>query len=182
MTSKEIARQIARAVPYLKHGGGGVTVSGGDPMLQPEFVGAIFQECRRMGVPTAIDTTGMVGVSCPLCDPHSLALSISSVSSHQSLLASSQGSKGLWRKLLPYTDMVMLCVKAPKPDMYRKITGGFNQDAMLRFAAVTHMMGIPLWLRYVLLPDKTDSDYDVEWLAQFCKDHRWGLLFRPVYL
>jgi len=140
-TSKEVARQIARAVPYLKHGKGGVTASGGDPMLQPDFVAAIFKECRRMGLPTAIDTTGM-------------------------------GNRGLWRKLLPHTDLIMLCVKAPKKATYARLTGGFQQDPMLRFSAAADQMGIPMWIRYVLIPGMTDGDFDVAWLAQFCKDHR----------
>jgi len=141
MTSKDVARQIARAVPYIKFGGGGVTLSGGDPMLQPDFVSAVFQECHAMGLPTAIDTTGM-------------------------------GSRGHWRKVLPNTDLVMLCVKAPKPETYTKITGGFKQDVMLRFAAVAAQMSVPMWKRYVLVPGMTDSDFDVRWLAQFCKDHK----------
>lgn len=74
--------------------------------------------------------------------------------------------------MLPNTDLVMLCVKAPKPETYTKITGGFKQDVMLRFAAVAAQMSVPMWKRYVLVPGMTDSDFDVRWLAQFCKDHK----------
>ena len=105
-----MAKQIARAIPYLKHGHGGVTISGGDPLIQPDWVAAIFEECHRMGVPTAIDTTGM-------------------------------GNRSQWKKVLKVTDLVMLCVKAPRPDSYRWLTGGFNQDGMLKFAETTRQVG-----------------------------------------
>jgi len=139
-TSKDIARQIARALPYLRYGEGGVTVSGGEPLLQPDFVSAVFQECRRMGVPTAVDTTGT-------------------------------GSSSAWRKVLPHTDLAMLCVKAPRAETYARLTGGFNQSRMLKFAAVCEHMSIPVWVRYVLIPGLTDSTYDLDWLQQFCEDH-----------
>jgi len=140
LTSKDVAKDIARALPYIRNGDGGVTVSGGEPMLQPEFVGAVFRECRLMGVPTAIDTTGM-------------------------------GTRGMWRGILPHTDLVMLCVKAPKPWVYSDLTGGFTQENMLRCASVCEQMGIPMWIRYVLIPGYTDSTYDIDWLTQFCADH-----------
>eukprot|EP00878_Enallax_costatus_P008745 GHUV01009141.1.p1 GENE.GHUV01009141.1~~GHUV01009141.1.p1 ORF type:complete len:297 (+),score=66.30 GHUV01009141.1:972-1862(+) len=52
VSSKEIAAQLRKVAPYLKPGGGGVTCSGGEPLLQPEFTAAIFQEAH------ALDTTG----------------------------------------------------------------------------------------------------------------------------
>lgn len=54
-------REIARNKEYLIKTGGGVTLSGGEPLSQPEFVKAIFEGCKMMGVHTALDTSGYTG-------------------------------------------------------------------------------------------------------------------------
>lgn len=63
MSTKELARKVEKVMPYLRgHDGhapvGGVTVSGGEAMLQPEFVAALFMEAHVRGLTTCIDTTG----------------------------------------------------------------------------------------------------------------------------
>jgi len=58
MSSKTIAKQLKRFLPYMKSSGGGVTCSGGEPMMQAKFVAAIFQEAHALGVNTVIDTAG----------------------------------------------------------------------------------------------------------------------------
>ncbi len=51
-------REIAKNRDYLIKTGGGVTLSGGEPLSQPEFVKAIFEGCKLMGLHTALDTSG----------------------------------------------------------------------------------------------------------------------------
>eukprot|EP00238_Polyblepharides_amylifera_P005314 CAMPEP_0196575136 /NCGR_PEP_ID=MMETSP1081-20130531/4680_1 /TAXON_ID=36882 /ORGANISM="Pyramimonas amylifera, Strain CCMP720" /LENGTH=354 /DNA_ID=CAMNT_0041893339 /DNA_START=145 /DNA_END=1209 /DNA_ORIENTATION=- len=58
VSSKEIAKMIKRLVPYMKASGGGVTCSGGEPMMQAEFVAAVYQEAHELGVNTVLDTAG----------------------------------------------------------------------------------------------------------------------------
>jgi hypothetical protein len=62
MSSKELATKVEKLRPYLDgHGGhtvGGVTVSGGEALLQPEFVTALFMEAHARGLTTCLDTTG----------------------------------------------------------------------------------------------------------------------------
>ncbi|NJK34860.1 MAG: pyruvate formate lyase-activating protein [Oscillatoriales cyanobacterium SM2_2_1] len=55
-TVEEILQDILRYRSYLRHGG--VTVSGGEPLMQPAFVAALLQECQRWGLHTALDTSG----------------------------------------------------------------------------------------------------------------------------
>jgi pyruvate formate lyase activating enzyme len=58
MTVEEVFKVVARDAPFYVNTGGGVTVSGGEPMLQWEFVLSLFQRCQQAGFHTALDTTG----------------------------------------------------------------------------------------------------------------------------
>lgn len=81
VTVKEVVKQILKYRPYFESSGGGVTFSGGDPLLQPEFTLAVFKELKKLGIHTALDTSG----NFPL-DPIIL-------------------------KVLEYTDLVLLDIK-----------------------------------------------------------------------
>lgn len=58
MTPEELLRKIMRYKPYFERSGGGVTFSGGDPLLQPEFLLEMLRLCKEEGIHTAIDTAG----------------------------------------------------------------------------------------------------------------------------
>ncbi|GMA34719.1 hypothetical protein GCM10025876_09230 [Demequina litorisediminis] len=45
----------------LNASGGGLTISGGEPLLQPDFVARIFRGAKEMGIHTALDTSGFLG-------------------------------------------------------------------------------------------------------------------------
>jgi pyruvate formate lyase activating enzyme len=57
----EVLGRIDRYRPIFRATGGGVTLSGGEPLLQPAFVARIFAHCARLGVHTALDTSGYLG-------------------------------------------------------------------------------------------------------------------------
>ncbi|MEN9216419.1 MAG: pyruvate formate-lyase-activating protein [Gloeomargarita sp. HHBFW_bins_162] len=61
VTVGEIISEIKKYRSYLR--GGGVTVSGGEPLMQPEFTAAIFQACHDLGLHTALDTSGYCPVA-----------------------------------------------------------------------------------------------------------------------
>lgn len=58
VTVEELIREIKQYRTYMNSSGGGVTVSGGEPLLQPEFVREIFRQCQAEGIHTALDTSG----------------------------------------------------------------------------------------------------------------------------
>jgi pyruvate formate lyase activating enzyme len=58
MSSEELLAKVKRYKPYFKTSGGGVTLSGGDPLLQPEFVEEFFKLCKQEGIHTTLDTSG----------------------------------------------------------------------------------------------------------------------------
>ena len=59
----ELIEQIQKYKPYIMPNGG-VTVTGGEPLLQPHFIVSLFRKLKKLGIHTAIDTSGMV----PLTD------------------------------------------------------------------------------------------------------------------
>lgn len=61
VSSRSLLQEIAQYKPYLVHTHGGVTVSGGEPLVQPAFVEAVFQGCKELGLHTALDTSGSLG-------------------------------------------------------------------------------------------------------------------------
>jgi pyruvate formate lyase activating enzyme len=58
MTLNEARDRLETLLPYLRQGGGGVTVSGGEPSRQPEFVQALFKAAHELGLNTVLDTNG----------------------------------------------------------------------------------------------------------------------------
>jgi glycyl-radical enzyme activating protein len=60
VTSREVAEEVVRDLPFYRSSGGGVTLSGGEPLLQPAFAEDILTECRNRGIHTAVDTAGNV--------------------------------------------------------------------------------------------------------------------------
>lgn len=58
MNAAEVVEEVLCDRNYYRHSGGGVTVSGGEPLAQPEFTGKIIQMCYENNIHTAIETTG----------------------------------------------------------------------------------------------------------------------------
>jgi pyruvate formate lyase activating enzyme len=61
MTSEEVLARVARSSEFLAAGGGGVTVSGGEPLTQAAFAHDVLAGARRLGLHTALDTSGYLG-------------------------------------------------------------------------------------------------------------------------
>ena len=57
---EEILTEILQDAPYYRRSGGGVTLSGGEAFLQPQFAKAVLEACRGQGINTAVETAGFV--------------------------------------------------------------------------------------------------------------------------
>jgi len=57
---EEAVKEVEKDVPFYKNSGGGVTFSGGEPLLQWEFVQQVLRQCKEKGIHTALDTCGHV--------------------------------------------------------------------------------------------------------------------------
>lgn len=58
MSVAEVAAEVARDIPVYEESGGGVTFSGGEALMQRDFLSALLAECKRRGIHTALDTSG----------------------------------------------------------------------------------------------------------------------------
>ena len=59
----ELVNKIEKYITYFKASNGGVTISGGEPLLQIDFLITLFKELKKLGIHTAIDTSGMVNIT-----------------------------------------------------------------------------------------------------------------------
>lgn len=134
-TVADLIAELEAYRPFMQSSGGGVTVTGGEPLLQPDFVAGLFEECHRLGIHTALDTNGQA-------DPETARL------------------------VLAHTDLVLLDLKQLDPERHKALTGWGN-EATLAFARLASSLGIPMWIRYVVVPGWTDDPQDIDALAGF---------------
>lgn len=139
-TAQEIFRQAWRYRPYWKQTGG-ITVSGGEPLLQLAFVTELFRIAKAKGVNTVIDTAGE-----PFTydDPFFSA----------------------FEELLPLTDLFLLDLKQIDDVKHRALTGVSNESA-LALARFLSERGKRMWIRHVLVPGWTTGEDDLRRLADF---------------
>ena len=118
---------------------GGITLSGGEPLLQIEFATALFAAAKARGIHTCIDTSGIT------FDPD---------------------DTDKIDALLQHTDLVMLDIKHIEPTEHKRLTGADNKN-VLAFARYLSEHGISLWVRHVVVPGITDNAAYLYKLGQF---------------
>lgn len=131
-TPEEVAENALRYKKYWR-GGGGVTVSGGEPLLQIEFVTELFRILKGEGVHTAVDTSGITF-------------------NHES-----EESVKRHAELLKYADLFLLDIKHIDSAECKKLIGADNKNE-LAFAKYLSENGKDIWVRHVLVPGITDND------------------------
>lgn len=126
---------VERALKYRKYFGdkGGVTVTGGEPLMQIDFVTELFTKLKAQGVHTCVDTSGI------------------------SFNPNSQISVDKHEKLLAVADLFLLDIKHIDDDACKKLTGQSNAHT-LAFAKFLSEHGKKVWIRQVLVPNLTDDD------------------------
>ncbi|WP_308310833.1 pyruvate formate-lyase-activating protein [Streptomyces sp. GbtcB6] len=134
-TVDEVMAEIEKYRAFITTAGGGVTITGGEPLLQPAFTGEILRRCKEAGLHTALDTSGFLGARAT-------------------------------DELLSHTDLVLLDIKSFDVRTYRALTGG-ELSPTLNFATRLDRLGVPMWIRYVLVPGWTDAPEPIDGLARF---------------
>jgi len=59
-TVEKLIKEIEKYKSYMKFSGGGVTLTGGEPLMQPKFTAELFRQCKERGIHTALDTSGYI--------------------------------------------------------------------------------------------------------------------------
>ncbi|OED43668.1 pyruvate formate-lyase 1-activating enzyme [Endozoicomonas sp. (ex Bugula neritina AB1)] len=134
MNHEELLKKIISIKHFLS---GGVTVTGGEPLLQAEFVADLFEALQKEGIHTCLDTNGFIKAITPDV-----------------------------KRLLKFTDLVLLDIKHMDEEMHQKLTYVTSKHTR-NFALYLHEIQKPTWIRYVVVDGYTVDPVYAEMLAEF---------------
>lgn len=137
MSVNEILEKYNGVKEFVKSGG--ITVTGGEPLLQIEFVTELFRAAKQRNIHTALDTSG---VTFNRTNTEKIDI------------------------LLDYTDLVLLDIKHINNEEHKKLTGVPNTN-ILDFAKYLSENNVPVWIRHVVVPGITNIPEYLEELGHF---------------
>lgn len=137
ITTDEILNEYRKNSSFYTNGG--ITVTGGEPLLQIDFVTELFQKAKAEGIHTCIDTSG---------------------------ITFNPNKTEKFDELVKYTDLVMLDIKHIDPKKHNALTGHGNEN-ILAFAKYLEEKKTPLWIRHIIVEGITDSPEDLVRLGEF---------------
>lgn len=146
MEPSYIIEQYERNISFYK--GGGITVTGGEPLMQVDFLLELFTLAKEKGIHTCIDSSGIAYKT--NANPEWLAK---------------------LDRLMPLTDLVMLDIKHIDPEKHRELTSQPN-DGILAFAGYLDEKNVDMWIRHVIVPGITDEDEYLYQLGYFIGQFR----------
>ena len=132
MEPSYIIEQYERDISFYK--GGGITVTGGEPLMQVDFLLDLFTLAKKKNIHTCIDSSGIAYK--PNGNPEWLAK---------------------LDKLMTLTDLVMLDIKHINPEKHKELTSQPN-EGILAFAKYLDEKNVNMWIRHVIVPGVTDDD------------------------
>ena len=140
VTADEILKRALRFKPYWGKDGG-ITISGGEPLLQIDFVIELFKKAKELGINTCIDTAG---------NP----------------FTKEEPFFSKFEELMKYTDLLLLDLKEINPTRHKDLTG-FDNSNIIEMAKYLSEINKPVWIRHVLVPEHSDFDEDLDALGDF---------------
>ena len=140
VTADEILKRALRFKPYWGKDGG-ITISGGEPLLQIDFVIELFKKAKELGINTCIDTAG---------NP----------------FTKEEPFFSKFEELMKYTDLLLLDLKEINPARHKDLTG-FDNSNIIEMAKYLSEINKPVWIRHVLVPEHRDFDEDLDALGDF---------------
>lgn len=139
MTVQEIYEKYERNRPFYKNGG--ITATGGEPLMQLDFLTALFEKFRSEGVHTCLDTSG---------------------------ICYSEKQKRQYDRLFSLTDLIMLDIKSADPKLHRELTGK-ELEPVMAFGKAASGAGVSLRIRHVVVPGITDREEDLRELGRMIR-------------
>lgn len=130
-SADELLNLALRYKSYWKEEGG-ITVSGGEPLLQIDFLTELFRKAKEKGIHTTIDTSGAV-------------------------FTREKPFFSKFNELMEYTDLLLLDIKHIDDEQHKILTGRTNKN-ILDMAEYLSEIGKPVWIRHVLVPERSDKD------------------------
>ena len=146
--------EIQKDKIYYSQSKGGITVSGGEPTIQSEFILKFLKLCKENNINTALDTCGYA-------------------------------PEHIYKKLLPYIDLILFDIKEIDPEKHQQFTGIPN-DLILRntigVAGYAKKNNKQFWIRTPIIPKSTATEENIKGIGKFIVNNldnipeRWDLL------
>ena len=136
MTASQILEKYESVKEFCK---GGLTVTGGEPLVQVDFVTELFKLFYENNIHTALDTSGILF---------------------------NNNNKDKIDELLKYTSLVLLDIKHINNEEHKRLTGHSNKN-IIDFAKYLSEINKPVWIRHVVVPDITFNEKYLQELGQF---------------
>ena len=134
---------LSQALRYRSYWGekGGITVSGGEALLQIQPLTELFHKAKDLGINTCLDTSAQP-------------------------FSRKDGRFSAFEALMKYTDLVLLDIKHIDNDAHKRLTGWENENILdcARYLSDIHK---PVWIRHVLVPGINDDDESLHRLRSF---------------
>lgn len=137
MSVSEILEKYNGVKEFVKSGG--LTVTGGEPLMQIDFVTELFKAAKAKNIHTALDTSGILF---------------------------NKDNTAKIDELLKYTDLVLLDIKHINNEEHIKLTGLPNTN-ILEFAQYLSQKKLPMWVRHVVVPEITYNEKYLRELGEF---------------
>lgn len=131
MEPEYILEQYERNKPFYRDGG--ITVTGGEPLMQLDFLISLFTLAKEKSIHTCIDTSGIA------FQPDNPKI------------------MEKFDRLMTLTDLVMLDIKHIDPEHHKELTAQPNTN-ILKFASYLNDRKVDMWIRHVVVPGITDDD------------------------
>lgn len=141
----EILDDYERYKPFLRKGG--LTATGGEPLMQIDFLTELFEEAKKRKIHTCLDTSGIL------------------FNEDNSELTAK------FDRLIKSTDLIMLDIKHIEDSEHIKLTAYSNKN-ILAFLRYLDRNNIPVWIRHVVVPGITDKEEDLFKLGKFLKNFK----------
>lgn len=140
VSEEELVKRILNAKNYLKNGKGGVTFTGGEPLLQTEFLINVCKKIKEHDIHIAIDTAGNFDINDEKIN-----------------------------ELIKYADLFLFDIKHIKDEIHKDLIGVSNKKILEMAKYISNIKDKKMWIRIVYIPGITDKDDSLEEYKKFIK-------------